>query len=338
MVRLVIDKVEQRKFLLAVCNKLEFNTQQVGGLVGISGRSFRDWIHGELLPRKDAIEKLSELSGISVPPIIEEREEWWSGRVNGRAGAMASLRKHGVNLTMEDRKRGGHMSQVRRSENPEYYRALGCNIPNDFTIPELSCDLAEFVGVVLGDGGLTDGQCEITLHVVDDIEYAKHVKLLADRLFGSHASICSYPRHRVIKVVISGVKFTEILEGVGLKRGNKVKHQVDIPAWIQQNPEYLRACTRGLFDTDGGTFTHDHVVRGKRYLNFGLTFTSASRPLLKSYIAGLLQNGFDIHGTGMNIFIYGVKTAERFIEIFKPNNPKTKQRLENYLAQVTRVK
>jgi len=338
MVRLVLDKDDQKRFLIEVCKSLGMSTTKMGEMLGMSGRNFRDWINGKLLPTKVAIEKLSEISEIVPPLIIEEREEWWSGRVNGPIGGMQRFKKYGNTLTIEDKIKGGHNSQIRRAENPDYYRALGCNIPNIFEVPAYSCQLAEFVGIVLGDGGITNEQCEISLHVEDDVEYAKHVKKLIDELFNASASICSYPRHRVIKVVVSGVKFVEILEDFGLRRGNKVKHQVDIPDWIKENPEYLRSCMRGLYDTDGGTFTHKHYVGGKRYVNFGITFTSASKPLLNSYKDGLTQNGFEIHGTKINTFLYGVKTTKRFFEVFDPHNPKSRKRLGEYLAERARVK
>ena len=338
MVRLVLDKDDQKRFLIEVCKSLGMSTTMMGEMLGMSGRNFRDWINGKLLPTKAAIEKLSEISEIAIPLIIEEREEWWSGRVNGSIGGKQRFNKYGNTLTIEDKIKGGHNSQIRRAENPDYYRALGCNIPNTFKVPPYSCQLAEFVGIALGDGGITNEQCEITLHIVDDVEYAKLVKKLIDELFNANASICSYSRHRVIKVVVSGVKFVEILEGFGLRRGNKVKHQVDIPDWIKENPGYLRACMRGLYDTDGGTFTHRHKVKGKEYYNFGLTFTSASKPLLNSFKLGLMQNGFKVHGTSLNVFIYGVREASRFFEVFKPNNPKSRERLDVYLAKRVRVK
>lgn len=338
MSRLVLNKMEQREFLMGVCEVLGINTERAGKLVGICGRNYRDWINGKLLPRKDAVMKLSEMSGIPIPKVIEEREEWWSGRVNGRTGGLKMIKKYGVTFTDDDRVKGGHISQLRRLQNPDYYRKLGCSVPNIFRTPDRSDDLAEFLGIVLGDGGLTSGQCEISLHMVDDIEYSKHVQHLADKLFGAKSSVSSYPKHNVIKVVISGIMFTQLLEQFGLRRGNKIRYQVDIPDWIKEHPNYLRACMRGLYDTDGGTFTHNHKVIGHKYKHFGLTFTSSSIPLLHSFIDGLRQNGFSIHATPVNVFIYGVKTSQRFFEIFQPNNPKSRGRLSKYLAEVARVK
>ena len=328
MSRLVLNKADQRAFLLVVCKELDMSTEQVGKLVGICGRNYRDWINGKLLPRKDAVMKLSELSGLPIPAIIEEREEWWSGRVNGKKGGDACYKKYGAPGTNEDRRKGWFTTLANKKSNPN----SRWTIANEYKVPECSAELAEFVGIVLGDGGLTTGQCEISLHMIDDIEYAGYVCKLADSLFDAKSSLCSYPKHTVIKVVISGVKFVKILEGFGLRVGNKIRHQVDIPDWIKANQDYLKACMRGLYDTDGTSFTHKHVVSGHNYKHFGVGFCSASQPLLASYAAGMRGFGLEPHFNGPNIFCYGVKNSQNFFRIIKPSNPKYERRLQKYLS------
>ena len=337
MTRLVMDKSEQAEFLRGVRDQLGLSAEEVGKLIGMSGRNYRDWIAGKILPSKNKMELLSDLSGLSIPTVIEEREEWWSGRVNGSKGAKKRIEMYGVTLTQADRAKGGRVSQKKRRENPDYYRKLGCRVASKFVIPKHSTKLAEFVGIVLGDGCLTKTQCQISLHMMDDIEYGKHVCELADKLFGAKPSVCSYPKQNIIRVIFSGVKFTEILEGLGLKTGNKIRHQVDIPEWIKNNSDYLRACMRGLYDTDGGTFTHRHTVNGYQYIHFGLSFTSASVPLLCSYKLGLQENGFGVHGSGYNSFLYGTRTAKRFFEVFEPRNIKHLNRLVEYSSGRNRL-
>lgn len=332
MVRVVLDKVKQRLFLKKVCWELGLNSDQVGELIGITGRSFRDWISGKTLPKKEALKRLSNVTGVGLPNIIEEREEWWSGRVNGPRGAKKSLELYGVTLTSADRAKGGRNSQRVRRENPEYYRGLGCKVANEFEVPDYSDKLAEWVGIVLGDGCLTRGQCEVSLHIRDDAEYSKYVADLVRGLFGCSPSILIYQKQNLRRVCISGVKFVEILQSFGLKVGDKMKNKIDIPGWIKDDPQYLRVCMRGLFDTDGGTFTHNHTVNGYRYLHFGLTLTSGSSSLLASYRKGLEDNGFSTYSSGMSVFVYGERASKRFFEIFRPNNPKHKGRFAKYLS------
>ena len=41
---------------------------------------------------------------------------------------------------------------------------------------------------------------------------------------------------------------------LGLKPGNKIKSQTTIPKWIWKSDELLKACVRGLIDTDGSVY------------------------------------------------------------------------------------
>lgn len=328
MSRLVLNKIEQRDFLIEVREVLGLNSEEVGELVGICGRNYRDWIKGKLLPRKDAIEKLSELSGIPIPMIIEEREEWWNTSVAGKAGGDVTYKKYGAPGTNEDRRKGYKAVLEHKRIDP----SLGWVLPTVFNMPRHSARLAEFVGIVLGDGGLTSNQCEISLHMIDDIDYAEYVRNLANDLFDTQATTVSYPKHHVIKVIVSGVKFIEILEGLGLRVGNKIKHQVDIPEWIKKNDKYLVACMRGLYDTDGTSFTHKHIVCGHKYVHFGVGFCSASKPLLASYTEGMRKFDIEPHFNGPNIFCYGVKNSQKFFDTFKPSNPKYERRLAKYFS------
>jgi len=83
--------------------------------------------------------------------------------------------------------------------------------------------------------------------------------------------------------MISSIDLVDYLIKMGLKSGNKMKLQVDIPGWIKNNKLYSIACARGLMDTDGCVFTHSYKVNGKNYFYKKLSFTSYSRPMLKSF-------------------------------------------------------
>ncbi len=328
MTRLVLNKLDQMRFFTEVREKLKLSSEQMGKLIGMSGRNYRDWINGKLLPKKDIAEKLSKLSGVKIPTIMEEREEWWSGRVNEKNGGDACYKKHGSPGTNEDRRKGwlATLDHKRRDSSVRW------SLPSEFKKPDHSEELAEFIGIVLGDGGLTKDQCVITLHIIDDIDYSEYVRKLANRLFEANATIASYPKHTVIKVIISGIKFIEMLKSFGLFVGNKMSHKVDMPDWIKENIDYLRACMRGLYDTDGTAFTHKHSVLGHQYVHFGVGFCSASKPLYDSFAEGMRKFGIKPHFNETNIFCCGVKSSKKFFEVFRPNNPKYEKRLLEYLS------
>lgn len=165
--------------------------------MGIVGRSYGDWARGKQLPTKEGVKILSDKFEIPIPRVLEEREEWWSGRVNGKEAARIKFEKYGYygKLTSKDRAKGGRATQKKLSQNPEYYRSLGLKVKNNFTVPERSESLAEFLGIVLGDGGLTKDQCQISLHLRDDKQYADYLTKMIETLFGYTPSIYPCEKH-----------------------------------------------------------------------------------------------------------------------------------------------
>src|SRR3972149_7219038 len=122
MGRIVFKQSEFEKFILKVKSSRNLNWDNLGKLVGLTGRTLRDWKRGVLLPSEQKVKKLERLSGIEAPKPIEIRKEFWSGSVYGRAAAIARMKKYGPPGTAEGRCKGGMVSQQRRKENPEYYR------------------------------------------------------------------------------------------------------------------------------------------------------------------------------------------------------------------------
>jgi len=104
--------------------------------------------------------------------------------------------------------------------------------------PRKNKELAEFIGIMLGDGGMTSKQAYITLHKKDDKEYIKFVSQLVEKLFGVAPSITKHSNPSVLRIVVSRVNLIDFLVGLGLKRGNKIKQQIDLPYWIKQNNNF----------------------------------------------------------------------------------------------------
>jgi hypothetical protein len=327
MARAVFDRKKQIYFFEQLKLVSGLNTDLLGKKVGISGRSFRDWINGTTLPTVDGVESLSKLYHVKVPPILEIREENWSGRVYGRRGGLSYVKKYGSPGTIKGRIKGGKISQQNRRIDPEKYRKLGCKVANVFKITKKSPLLAEFIGIVLGDGGLTRSQCQITLNRKDDALYTKELIQIIQKLFAYKATLVSRKENAVI-VVITGVNLIIYLEELGLVIGNKVKHQVDIPDWIKGNKSYLRSCIRGLFDTDGGTYTHIHKVNDKTYSNFEICFSNASLPLRESFSKALSAVNIKSSHIKHCVYVYNKADIQKFFEYFKPRN---KKHLNRYL-------
>ncbi len=232
--------------------------------------------------------------------------------------------------TIDSRIKGGKISQQRRREYPEKYRALGCKVKKVFIQPEYSTAFAEFIGIVLGDGAISNYQVRITLDRYRDREYANFVKNLTEIVLGETPSVAIYEYDNTISLTLSGIGLVEMLERVGMTRGDKIAHQVSFPKWIRDDLSYRIACVRGLFDTDGGLYFHQKAE--KKYL--GWCFSSKSEPLLVDVYDALRNLEFNVKKAGgYKLCMYRLSSIERYLSLIGSSNPKNDARMRFYKAQ-----
>ena len=160
-------------------------------------------------------------------------------------------------------------------------------------LPVLSPDLAEFIGIMLGDGGLTDFQCTVYLNSETDQYFAYYVRELVLKLFGLTPKIYVHRKHKVWRVSISSVSLVKYLISRGLTTGSKVDLQAAVPDWIWLNTDYIKSCVRGLIDTDGSFVIHKYKVRQKEYSYAKISFTNRSKPLIDFVYQALNKLGFN---------------------------------------------
>lgn len=111
---------------------------------------------------------------------------------------------------------------MNKRKNPEYYRSLGCIVANYFTNPGFTNpDFAEFIGICLGDGGLTNTQLGITLNRVADSDYVKYVTTSILKLFNYCPSVSNKKDACAVTIRVTGVDFVKLLVNSGLKIGVK---------------------------------------------------------------------------------------------------------------------
>ena len=341
MNRVVLAKGKQQDFLVLVKNKTELKWDELGERAGVCGRTLRDWQREIFLGSYEALLKLSKISGIKLPEIKEIRKEHWSVHKAGKIGAIRRNEIYGSPGTLESRRKGGLVSQQRRRERPEFYKSLGCIVRNKFPKPSFSSSLAELTGIILGDGGITNTQLTITLDYKTDREYSDFVANLIFKIFDKRPTISKYSHRGTLAMRLSGINLVDILEELGLERGDKVRNQIDFPDWIKGNLGLRKACVRGLFDTDGGLYFHRHWTKGIKYRNLGFCFTSYSKPLITSFFATLKESGYNCKlrevSTGGRVFIYSLKEIKRYFSEISSNNPKHTKKLDHHLSKPNRL-
>lgn len=192
------------------------------------------------------------------------------------------------------------------------------------TLPKRSRRLAEFFGIMLGDGHVSHFQTMVTLGTKEEA-FASYVSLLMKEMFSTDAKICLLKSGYRI-VYIGSVTVTDWLYKEGLV-SNKVAFQVDVPDWIFKRKEYMRAFLRGFFDTDGSVYK----------LRFGiqLSFTNRSRPLLISLHKMLSALGYTPSKVGVwRVYLTRIPDVKRFFSEIQPANQKHQRRFEEFIQCV----
>ncbi len=135
------------------------------------------------------------------------------------------------------------------------YKTTNVKIPK---LPNKNEMLAELVGIVLGDGNIhivpNNGLYALRIagNSVKDYDYmTDYIFKLCIELFSIKPRFYKQPKTYCIYVIIQSRIVTDFLLSIGLKEGNKIKSQVTIPQWIWDDDKNLKACIRGLIDTDG---------------------------------------------------------------------------------------
>lgn len=271
---------------------------------------------------------LHELSGVPLPTVIEVISEEEYRRRAGRKGAKARYELYGNPGTLEGRRKGGRrgLRELRRRarENPELYPHF--RDKKEILLPEKSPRLAELVGILLGDGGITDLQVTVTSHL-KETEYSRFVSGIFTGLFGVEAPIRARESIGVHVITVSSVALVEFLLNLGLEKGNKMEQQVGVLEWIFSDEEYMRACIRGLMDTDGGVYPHSYKVGGKMYHYVKMNFTNHSVPLLDGMERMLAELGFTAkNDRRRHVSLYKQAQVRQYFAEIGTSNPHHLQR------------
>ena len=138
------------------------------------------------------------------------------------------------------------------------------SLPNGFVklksihVPKYSAKLAEFIGIMQGDGHLGEYQVLMATNSETDVDHARFVGRLGKKLFGVTPAIRPRKHEKTIQVVFSSKRMVRVINQFGMPIGNKIDHGLAIPNWVLCSLVYKRAFIRGLFDTDGCIFLDRH--------------------------------------------------------------------------------
>lgn len=324
--RILLPKGDQHAFISQVLQRISII--EAAKLCNLSERTIRDWRREKFLMSKEAMSLLSHKAKLPLPKNFEEKSDYWYA--NPYPGYAAAIKSG---------KFGGN-SEYRKKKQHEWWETKGKLLNNPIfkrkpiREPKKSKELAEFIGIMLGDGGITSyaNQICITLNNRDDKEYIGFVSALIEKLFSRKPTIIDHKTAHAARILVSSMSLVEYLISLGLKTGNKTTLQVDMPDWIKNNVSYSIACVRGLVDTDGCIFDECHNIKGKKYCYPRLAFVTASEPLRDSVFSILNKLNLDPkirHKTKRYLKIEDKEKIAEYFKVVGTSNPKHLKRYEN---------
>lgn len=332
--RYKLPKGIQKKYLLYVERISGLSGDKLASQFSVVGRSYRDWRREKFSLPKKAVEIIERKYKLKFPYSKEQALRRWKKAklIASQKGGTATIRKYGSPGTPEGRKLGGIRGLA-------VLRAKGLiPKPKKFFGPKkYSKELAEFIGILLGDGHVDKEQWTITLNSNVDRKYADFVVKRIENLFKFKPSVYKRKNMNVLIICGSGIRSIEYFHSLGLKTGNKVKQQIGVPSWIMQNQIFQTFCLRGLMDTDGGIFTHKYKVNKKLYRYKKLCFVNRSMPLL--YFAyGILKTlNFSpkiiTKVENKRVWLYNQREVIRYLEVVGTSNPRLQKHFQGGLPE-----
>lgn len=297
----------------------QFSVAEMARICACSERTIRDWRREKFPIQLAAMRALCKAAHMTPPKNITIRHRYSHLKSASRKGMRTVVAKYGRIPVDEERRTAGWKKWWEAKGKSHLSPILQ---PKSIRKPEKNALLAEFIGIMMGDGGISQYQAVITLHHKDDLAYSRFVVSLMQKLFGVMPRVYHSPKDSTNNIVTSRRILVEFLHKMGLPIGNKIRQDLDIPIWIKKEKKLLIACLRGLMDTDGSVLIHSYKSKGKLYSYKKLSFCSHSVPLQKSVAKILADFGMRPRLDGYNVRLESVSDVKKYFSIVGSNNPK----------------
>ena len=323
MHRAIFKKGKQTIFIDSIRKKSGLSSGELARKCNVCGRTFRDWGREKYSLPYDSLKKLCRITNIEMPRVKILPEYWHIARAS-KLGGKRHFELYGSPGTPSGRRLGGF-----HSLETHYKFKTGFIRSKKIVLPRKTENLAELFGIILGDGGVNKYQLTISLNWRTDHSYYLAVKKLIEKLFGLRCLVLL--SGSCVSVIASSVRLIDFLVSNGLKIGNKVAKQVDVPEWIKKNKKFSRRCVRGLIDTDGCVYFERHKYKRKLYKNICLNFSNRSMPLLKFVSSFLNRHAIKAKLNQCSVKVGRAEDIKKYFKLIGSSNQK---HLNKYNAHI----
>lgn len=327
--RIQLKSQERKKLFGRVLGK--YSLSEVALQIGASRRTLGDWQRGIFTIPEASFRKLLHIAGYDEKVFSPKKySDHWHNKDAARKGGQIIFKRYGNIGTPEGRKKGGLASQATHKKNKTAFFNL-----KKIQKPKYSRKLAELLGILFGDGHLSNYQIIVTTNSVTDKEHALFVQKLFEQIFHDRPSIMARKDERSVVITLSSRAASDYLHEFGMPRGNKIKENFFIPDWIKDDRGYQKAFMRGLFDTDGCIYADKHLINGHKYISLGWAITSYSSRLRKDIAAILTGMGYapTNRGAQTSVFLRRREEIKKYFKEVGSSNPKHLKRYRKFLEE-----
>ncbi len=324
--RVQFPEGKQKSFIEFVQSKSGKTLKEISDYLAISVRTVSDWKREKYFITESSLQKMCDIISLPIPKDITLLEPYWNVSKAGKVGGRAKYKKYG-NVASSEKKRKEKWKEWWEKEGRDKTIEL---FTKKIQIPKKSESLAEFIGIMLGDGGVAPYHISVTLDSKKDKEYAVYVSSLIINLFGIEPKWYYRKNARALNLNVGRRELVQFCNSQGLPIGDKLKQGILIPDWIMENRKYSRACIRGLVDTDGCFFNHKYRVNKKEYSYTKIDFTSRSVPLLSQVESILQKEGLCVRLSASRscVRIESKEGVQKYMKNFGTNNLKHQGKIQ----------
>jgi len=202
-------------------------------------------------------------------------------------------------------------------------------------ILSLNEEMAEFCGVIMGDGNIWSNgrkyEVTITGNIINDKEYFDTLYTFIE------TSIKKKPYYRIrgrgLRISIYSKEFHNfITQHIGIPE-REAKSDSGIPSSIMSNKAFLRRFIRGVFDTDGTVFI-SNKPGSPNYPSLEISNSNVS--LIRDIYDSLNSMNFRVHKRlasrgEYKVSIYGKRMIKKWGCVIGSSNPNKRRRIESIL-------
>lgn len=323
-------KGDQKRFILNAKKKLGLTWVLFAQTFGVSTRTLTSWRSEKLKMSAKVAKKISNLSHMKIPEnalVISWQEHL--KRISSKGGKNNFLKNKSIggDTTYRNLK----WRQWWNTEGALRTDSIGRRSLISIKKPEKSKNLSEFVGIMIGDGGVAKYHIAITISSKEK-QYLVYIKKLIVKLFNVAPKVYKKKEAEAIEVVLHRKELVSFCKEIGLVQGDKIKQRVDLPLWVKKKKTFSIACIRGLVDTDGCFYVNKYISNGKKYQYLKMAFVSASPALINSFSELLRKLGINsvIDKKHRSVRIVESESLEKYINKIGTNNAKHLKKINEW--------